>query len=85
MLVHIAVDVLAGAVPVAGDIFDIAFKAHVRNRNLLDQWLAQPHKVTRRSKAALVAVPVAALVILLGVFALALWLFVALMRWLAGT
>jgi hypothetical protein len=84
MLVHIVVDVLAGTVPVLGDIFDIAFKAHVRNRKLLDRWLARPHVVARQSKAALIAVPVAALVILLGTFALSIWLFVALVRWVVG-
>ena len=84
MLLHIAIDVLAGTVPVVGDIFDIAFKAHVRNRRLLDRWLARPHVVARQSKAALIAVPVAALVLLVGVFAFSIWLFVALVRWLAG-
>jgi hypothetical protein len=36
---NIAVDTLAGSIPVIGDIFDIAFKAHVRNRRLFERWL----------------------------------------------
>jgi hypothetical protein len=35
MLVNVAVEGLAGAVPVAGDAFDVAFRANRRNlRNL---------------------------------------------------
>lgn len=85
MLGHIAVDVLAGTVPVVGDVIDIAYKAHVRNRRLLDRWLARPHQVHRQTKLALIGVPVAALVGLAGVCALSLWSFVALVRWLAGS
>jgi hypothetical protein len=40
MLVNIALDALVGAAPVFGDWFDFAFKAHVRNRQLLERWLA---------------------------------------------
>jgi len=84
MLLHIALDVLAGTVPVIGDIFDIAFKAHMRNSRLLDRWLENPRSVARRSKAALIASLVAALVLLLAVCGLALWAFVACVRWVAG-
>ena len=84
MLLHITLDVLVGTVPVIGDIFDIAFKAHVRNSRLLDQWLANPRAVVRRSKAALLAPLVAALALLAAVCGLAVWLFVVFVRWLAG-
>lgn len=84
MVLQVAVDVLAGMVPVVGDIFDIAFKAHVRNRRLLDGWLASPTRVRRQSKAWLVALPVGAFVVLLGSCVAAVWGFVALVRWVAG-
>lgn len=84
MVLQIAIDVLAGMVPVVGDIFDIAFKAHVRNRRLLEAWLAKPQAVRRQSKAVLIALPTAALVLLLGSGALAIWGFAAFVRWLAG-
>jgi hypothetical protein len=84
MLLHIALDVLAGTVPVVGDFFDIAFKAHARNSRLLDKWLENPSAVARRSKVALLAPLVAALGLLLAVCGLALWAFVACLRWLAG-
>lgn len=39
MAANIAIDAFAGSVPVVGDLFDVAFKAHARNRRLLDRWL----------------------------------------------
>ncbi|MBE7212663.1 MAG: DUF4112 domain-containing protein [Gluconacetobacter diazotrophicus] len=41
MLGNVAVEAVAGAVPVAGDLFDVTFKANMRNIALIDQYLAQ--------------------------------------------
>ena len=38
MLLNIGIEGLIGAVPVAGDIFDAAWKANQRNVRLLDDW-----------------------------------------------
>lgn len=37
MLANVAIDGLAGSVPLVGDIFDVAFKANIRNLELLRQ------------------------------------------------
>lgn len=37
MILNVAVDALAGIVPVAGDLFDVAWKANDRNMALLEQ------------------------------------------------
>ncbi len=42
MLVNVAIESVAGAVPIAGDLFDIAFKANRRNYLLLKSHLAEP-------------------------------------------
>src|SRR5262249_10279385 len=39
MLENVAVQGVAGAVPVAGDAFDILFRANMRNARLLRRWL----------------------------------------------
>ncbi len=39
MLGNLAIDSIVGAVPIAGDIFDVAFKSHMRNVRLLLRWL----------------------------------------------
>jgi len=40
MLANLAVDTGVGAIPIAGDIFDAAWKANRRNAELLRDWLA---------------------------------------------
>lgn len=40
MLANIAVEVAGGAIPLVGDLFDMAFKANLRNLALLEQWAA---------------------------------------------
>lgn len=49
MLLNLLVDAGIGAIPLLGDIFDFAFKAHVRNARLLQGWLSQPHAARRSS------------------------------------
>lgn len=39
MLANVAIEVAGGAVPILGDIFDMAFKANLRNLDLLERWL----------------------------------------------
>jgi hypothetical protein len=49
MALNVAVEGLAGLVPLAGDVFDAAWKANQRNVRLLDQWLDQPRRAERSS------------------------------------
>lgn len=39
MLVNVAVEVVGGSVPFLGDLFDVAFKANLRNIALLEAWV----------------------------------------------
>ena len=39
MLANVAVEVVGGSVPLLGDLFDMAFKANLRNLALLEGWL----------------------------------------------
>ena len=39
MVANVAVEVVGGAVPVLGDLFDMPFKANLRNLALLERWL----------------------------------------------
>lgn len=43
-----AVDVVLGAIPFAGDAFDLRFKANTRNLNLMRRYLDHPDTSTRR-------------------------------------
>ena len=49
MLANVAVDTLAGSVPVIGDLFDVAYKSNLRNVALLERALERPGATTRTS------------------------------------
>ena len=38
MLFNVALEVVGGSVPLVGDVFDMAFKANLRNLALLERW-----------------------------------------------
>ena len=76
---NVALEGVVGIVPLAGDVFDAAFKANQRNVRLLEAWMDQPKRTVRASRffgAALIAGVIAFLlgVALLGVL-LVRWLF----------
>jgi Domain of unknown function (DUF4112) len=49
MVVNVVIEVAVGAVPVLGDMFDIAWRANRRNYALLTASLYEPRKMTRQS------------------------------------
>ena len=69
MLFNLLVDAAVGAVPIVGDLFDFAFKAHIRNLRLLEDWTGQPH-ATRRSSILLLFV---ILIVFIGCVAGVIW------------
>ena len=50
MIGNLVVDAAVGAVPLAGDVFDIYFRAHRRNLKLLQQHLGEPYLDARRRR-----------------------------------
>jgi hypothetical protein len=80
MVMNLTLDGLIGLVPVAGDLFDFAFKAHSRNHALLAAWLQTPHS-TRRSSWIVLALGVLALIALL---VSASWILIRSIQWMAA-
>lgn len=39
MVLNVALDTIVGAIPLLGDMFDVAFKANLRNARLMDAYL----------------------------------------------
>ena len=75
MVANVGIDALIGAVPLAGDLFDAAWRANTRNAALLERHLAEP-AVAKRASAGVVAGIVLLLVLLvIGAIALAAALF----------
>lgn len=79
---NIALDACIGAVPLLGDVFDVAWKANIRNVTLLERHLAASTRAKRADRLfvalllAGVAIVVAAAVTVAGV--LSVWLLRAL-------
>lgn len=63
MLVNSALDMLAGTVPLVGDLFDAGYKANLRNMALLDRH-AHPGVAPVRSDYVFVSVAIGILVLL---------------------
>ena len=70
MLLNIGVDTVIGEIPIAGDLFDFAWKSNTRNCRLLERYLEAPHAIRRSSVLLLIALG-SIVIILLG---LSLWL-----------
>ncbi len=80
MVGNVAVESAIGAVPIAGDLFDIVFKANVRNVALMNDYVGRPGKTTRSSKWFVIALVVA----LLATVAFSIWLSLLFLGWLLG-
>ena len=69
MLGNVLVDVVIGAIPLLGDVFDVAWRANTRNVRLLDSWRERPASTKRASAVTVSAILVALLVVVV----LAVW------------
>ena len=56
MALNVLIETAVGAIPIAGDLFDMAFKANRRNVGLLERYLDSPSTTARRSGGVLLAV-----------------------------
>ena len=80
MLLNVGIDVLIGAVPLLGDIFDIGWRSNSRNAALLARWLEQPHQTVRQSRALLLGLLLLPLVAGGAAIGMTLWLLARLLR-----
>lgn len=84
MLLNLGGDALVGAVPLLGDIFDVAFKANRRNIRLLELHLIQPAETRQRSRALLLGAGIGFVAMLILTVSTAWWLLHALFSTLTG-
>jgi hypothetical protein len=69
MLANVVIDVVLGAIPILGDVFDVAWRANSRNVRLLDAWRERPTATKRASTLGVAAILTALMVLV----ALAIW------------
>ena len=80
MLGNIALDALVGTVPLAGDLFDLGWKANRRNLLLLEDVLEHPADARRTSRLVVGAVLGGAV----GIVGMGIWLGWLVLTWLLG-
>jgi len=73
MLLNVAIDTVLGSVPVLGDLFDVAWRANLRNVGLLERHVADPAGTRAASRGVVLAV-LLGLVLLLAAGLVAAWL-----------
>ena len=83
MVLNVTTDALIGSIPLIGWIFDFAFKANVRNLDLLERHAVDPVGTDAHSRTVIrrtiVAVLVAVAVVVVAIFALFGWFLAALL------
>lgn len=82
MILNLGVDTLVGSVPLFGDLFDVGFRANLRNAALLDRHLADPGSAKRSSRLAVAAAVGGVILLAAGGVALAIFA-VRGLNWLA--
>ena len=76
MLMNLAIDAVIGFIPLAGDLFDIGFKANTRNLDLLTERSAHGGRATAKDWLVVIGAALTYIVVM----ALVIWGIVALFR-----
>ncbi|TYP91743.1 protein of unknown function (DUF4112) [Fodinibius salinus] len=74
MFINILLDVLIGSIPILGEVFDIYWKANLRNAELLKELKENPEQTTTESRLWVWFVFVQFVVIIIAVLLLISWL-----------
>lgn len=80
MVGNLALDTVVGSVPILGDLFDVAFRANMRNVALIEKHQVDPRGVRKQSRWVVAAIVGAVLLLAAGGIALV----VLIIRALAG-
>lgn len=74
MFMNIFIDLLIGVIPVLGDLFDVAWKANIRNIRLLEKLEADPSRTKSQSSLIMWALLIFLILILIGILFLIGWM-----------
>ena len=80
MLLNITVDTVFGSIPLIGDLFDATWKANTKNQRVLEAWLADPMRTTRRSRWVVLVFGL----LFLTLVTASLWLAWTVLSWMVG-
>lgn len=71
---NVLLDTVVGAVPVLGDLFDVAWRANRRNVDLLGRYIDAPGPIHRSSRGVVAVVLIVLLAALIGAAFVTVWL-----------
>ena len=74
MMLNLWIDTVIGMIPFVGDLFDIGWKANIRNVALMEQAMTDPDAARRSSYRVMVGLTLIAVLALAPVVVLVLWL-----------
>jgi hypothetical protein len=80
MAANVTFDAVVGTVPLLGDLFDIAFKANIRNLGLLSAYLRNPVRERRSNRIFASLLAVFLILLMAAVLAIPVILVLAIMR-----
>ena len=81
MLGNLGLDLLSGAIPFLGDIFDMAFKANRRNLRIMEEQVLDPDGTRVRSKALVLGTFAAVVGVILVLLAVIAWVGTVVWGW----
>jgi hypothetical protein len=81
MSLNVALETIIGMIPIAGDVFDMAWKANQRNVRLLDVYMENPRKTTVTSRLLVFGLVAVLIALIVGMVVLG----IIIMRWLIQT
>lgn len=73
MSLNAFIDTALGAIPLVGDLFDLAWKSNEKNLKLLNDYLQDPQETEKSSTLRVVALGAVMIAVLVGLGALAFW------------
>jgi Domain of unknown function (DUF4112) len=78
MAVNILFDTIIGTIPIVGDIFDITFKANLRNIELMTNYYNSPQEAVKSNTLSIVIISIS----FISALSLILWIAIKLFVWL---
>lgn len=82
MFINILLDILVGSIPILGELFDVYWKANLRNAKLLEELQENPEETTTESRLWVWFVVIQFVVIIIGLLVLISWLIAELIGWI---
>ncbi len=80
MTVNVIVEAVVGSIPFAGDVFDAAFKANMRNLALLERYHLDPRGARRESRWFVIGYSLLLIMLVAAIIALPVLLIVGIVR-----